>query len=266
MNKVFCRLTLGLQFLFMSTLCADAHYFAGYSSGHYINLKEEYGEFGLYFPRQISDTMCVFADMRAYVFEKTPPGGSAGFGVRVKNGERISGMNLFYDYRPGKMHKGFHRIGTGIELLHPSFELYVNGYFPIGPQIRRGKKVFFNDFIGDFFATCRPVDFSVGYGVDAELGKTFYRSGDLKFYAGIGPYYYTSKRKKSFSGGAVRVELQFNRYLSLRVLSSYDKPNRSQTQATVYFSLPLWKSECQPPRRNGIIFLDHCCNFTWNWE
>lgn len=259
-------------------LLGDVRFEIGYAFGKFIGIEQDYLELGLFAPYKFDCDGAVFADVRGYRLNNSHWASSVGLGLRKEFDCHVWGANVYYDYREGEYRKNFNRVGVGLEALGSCFDVRVNGYIPVGTQTSFSKVHVQDNYIGDYFATCQKREFCVGAGFDAELGAPLLCCCGFRVYGAAGPYYFRKDHEQSYWGGQARLELDWKQYLTLEVRTSYDHQNHSHTQGRVLVSVPFdilssWCCDCcdcfdiltQPVRRNGIIFVDHCCNYTWNW-
>ena len=249
--------------------------YAGYNFGDYIGVTENYAEIGAFMVSGAETNEAVFIDGRGYRFDNERWGASAGVGFRRLNAcqDRAWGINAYYDYLEGRVNS-FHDLSLGIESLGCAWDFRMNGYYHVGPNRRNTKETIFDEFTGNFIASCKRVEFSYDH-IDAEVGHTFcMRPFGATLYAAIGPYYYHS-RLNDFFGGFARIELNYNDIISFQVRASYDDTFHTNVQGRVLVSIPFdtclcWIQACrnllsQPVRREGVMFTDNCCDWTWNW-
>ena len=187
-------------------------------------------------------------------------------------------MNVYYDYRRGDDKHNFHQLGLGAEWLNGCWDLRINSYLPWNKSQTSAYCVF--DDLGDgFFAKRHKFEYAYS-GFDAEIGMPLWNCCDFSLYGAAGPYYYGRSHVHHFFGGTARLELDWRSILSLQVRVSYDKVYSTCVQGTIQVSLPLDFFNCdsccdscgcqclfcEPVQRNGIILIDDCCNWTWNWD
>lgn len=247
----------------------------GYSTGKYISIDQDYSEIGLFAPLSISSCYNPFFDIHGYRFNDGKWAASTGFGIRRDLCECSAlGINAYYDYRKGKCSgHDFHQLGFGFEWLNNCWDVRVNGYFPFLRTQASHFHLF--DQLGDgFFATCRSSEYAYS-GFDAEFGMPLLSHCGLNLYAAAGPYYYSRSHQNHFFGGYGRLELDWRSILSLQIRMSHDNVYSTNVQGIIQISFPLdfcwdnWGCDRlvnQPVRRNGIILMDRCCNWTWNWD
>lgn len=250
---------------------------AGYSAGQFIGIKQSYVELGLFVPVCSTDALTSFVDCRGYRFNNAKWGISSGIGLRkCLDNDHAVGANVYYDYLEGNFHKSFNRLGLGLEWLGACLDFRINTYLPIGHETHSSETVKYNDYIGNYRATCRENQFSIGRGFDAEVGGYFGCWNNFNVYGAIGPYYYLSKQESNYFGGQARIEMSYHSFISIQIRSSYDSVNQLRTQGQIQISIPFeilsgrLTSFCedtilQPVRRNGVIFTGDCCDYKWNW-
>jgi Inverse autotransporter, beta-domain len=250
---------------------------AGYSFGQFIGINHNYAEIGLFVPIRIKNSLLPFVDHRLYKFDNNKWGMSGGLGIRkIFRNKCVLGSNIFYDYLEGRFNKSFNRLGLGLEWLGRSLDLRFNTYISLGNRTNFSKTVTYDDYVGDYHATCFEKQYSIGQGFDAEISRHFICCNQFTLCGGVGPYYYTSKKERNYFGGQLRIEANYNSLISIQIRSSYDSVNNSKTQGRIELTLPFeilcGKLKClcnravlQPVKRNGIIFTDECCHYDWNW-
>lgn len=247
----------------------------GYNTGSFISIDQDYSEMRLFTPLSLSNSYTPFLDIHGYRFNNDKWAASAGFGIRRNLSELSAlGINTYYDYRRGKSNHNFHQIGFGFEWLNNCFDIRINGYFPFLQKMQTSDFCVFDQLGDGFFATRRRVEYSYS-GFDAEIGMPIIKYCDFNLYAAAGPYYYIRSHQNHFWGGHGSLELDWKSILSLQIRMSYDNVYSTNVQGIIQISFPLnfcWKNwGChhlinQQVRRNGIILIDHCCDWTWNWD
>ena len=249
----------------------------GYSAGQFIGIKQGYAEASLFLPTLAQDSLIPIIDLRGYRFNDTKWGLSFGGGIRKYiDCVQAVGANVYYDYLEGKCSKSFNRIGLGFEWLGNSVDFRLNAYLPIGNQMQSSKPVNFSDYIGGYQASCRKKQFSIGRGVDAEVGGRLCYLDNFNVYGAIGPYYYSTRTKSHFFGCQASIQASYRSFISIECKASYDSVNQSQVQGRIQVSIPFdilsegWTcmyedTIFQPVRRTGVIFTDECCDYKWNW-
>ena len=235
---------------------------------------------------------------------RPPRSGSLGLGYRyscenICDGHyEILGLNVYYDGLLKKFtqdtcgipfeedehnhhQRDFHRLGVGLEYLSTCFDVYFNGYIPIGKHAYKGKWRHFS-FPGGFEGSCRSRVY-LPWGLDGEIGTNYRFCNDvLNAYMGVGGYYYKHKLDTGITGVQTRFELSWLDCISLQFLYSYDHQFCSKYQGKIELSIPLdnlsnlfcWNDYAccyefdpwqQKIRRNYVPFLDDSCCWNWNW-
>lgn len=250
---------------------------AGYSTGEFIGIEDDYTELGIFAPLYFCDDTNFFLDATGYRFNNSHLASSIGLGLRKRFccGD-VGGLNVYWDAYDAKCSKNFNRIGVGLEWFGRCWEARANGYFNVGKKSTSCHCRIYDDYDGPYFATCNSTQYAIDNGFDAEIGVPFCLPCNFKIFAGAGPYYYTSKSEKNFWGGQARLELDWHQILTLRVRTSYDSYYKSHTQGQIFLTLPFevfcggFCCLCDDPLlrpvyRNGIIFTNECCSYDWNW-
>lgn len=239
----------------------------GSATGDFIGIRRSFFEFGAFTPLSDGCEWLPFIDARGYYFQNDRWAANAGVGLRyILENDYILGVNGYYDYLEGQRHSAFHRAGLGLELLTCHFDIRINGYFPIQTTNTKSWSLYTVDTETVYW---NYREFAVRTGFDAEIGTHLFDWGNFSTYAAIGPYFYDfgkqSLKRSSFWGGQVRIEADWNNYLSLQFRGSYDRLYRSEGQFKIQFSMPIedliyaWDNCAiepilQPVRRTGIIF------------
>lgn len=246
-----------------------------YHAGRGLGYDKSYGSLS-FFGAPKSSLACpyyFFFDIRSHLFTNEKLAGNIGVGVRYKVGQMTLGANLYYDIR--NSHHRYQQFGPGIELLSPCLDLRLNGYFP-QKKSHLTECAFFNNFIGDYFETCKLHEFAYT-GFDAEIGRSFYSTTDCRcyfsLYAALGTYYFHAKKGCDFWGGQARVRLNFTQFIAVDVLASSDRVFCDRVQGIISFSIPFGPCSyscreaplCTPPFRREIIILDKRCHYKNNF-
>lgn len=249
----------------------------GYSTGEFIGIDDDYAEVGIFAPLYLTCDTNFFFEGTGYRFNNSRYASSLGFGLRKRFCEGdVGGVNFFWDSYGAKCNKTFDRLGVGLEWLGCLFDARVNGYFSVGDTTRSCHCKVFNDYIGNFRATCKMREFSIANGFDAEIGVPFLCKCNFTIYGAAGPYFYSGKNQKRFWGGQARLEVDWHQIITLQVRTSYDRIYHSRTQGQIFLSLPFEvfcgnfcclcdDALLRPVYRNDLIFTKECCSFTWNW-
>ena len=239
----------------------------GSATGQFIGIKRSFFEFGAFTPLSYDSCWVPFIDARGYYFQNDRWAASAGVGLRYDlDKEYILGISGYYDYLEGQRHSAFHRLGAGLELLSSCFDIRLNGYFPIQTSNTKSWSFNMQDSETLFW---HDKEYTVRTGFDAEIGSHIFYWGNFSTYGAVGTYFYDfgshHLKNSSFWGGMMRLEADWNDYLSLQLCGSYDRIYKEEAQFKIQFSMPIedliyaWDN-CtlerilQPVRRTGIIF------------
>jgi hypothetical protein len=177
-----------------------------------------------------------FLDARAHIFDNGKWAANAGIGLRALWGNRVYGINSYYDYRnAGRFHSN--QIGLGLETLGKLCDFRINGYLPVGTKISAPYDTTFGTFSGHHLLLSQKVQ-SAMKGADAEFGFHLGKSKTFAFYAAAGPYYFIGKSAPVTWGGKGRISGTFKDVLTLEISDSYDKTfhNKFQGQISLSFS------------------------------
>ena len=168
---------------------------------------------------------------------------SLGIGQRwLASRAGILGAYVFGDYNHSDNGNDFWFVSPGLERLGQTLDFSANLYIPVSTQkIRTGTE--FADQAGDFsqitFAGHNQYDMlvntfdTVGWGGDAEVGMRLpFRNAE--FY--VGGYYFSPKNSDSLIGGAVRLQIPINNYLSALVSEAYDDQYHNTIKAGLALS------------------------------
>jgi hypothetical protein len=167
----------------------------------------------------------------------------AGYRRLVDNNIGILGAYVFGDFNRGNNDKEFWFVSPGIERLGQILDFSANAYIPVSSQ-RQNTGTEFADQAGDssqitfeghnqFDALVNTFD-SVGYGGDIQVGVhiPYFRNSEVF----VGGYYFSPKDNDNVGGGAVRLQVPVNRYLSVLLSEAYD----SEYHNTLKAGLTLW--------------------------
>lgn len=177
-----------------------------------------------------------FLDARGHVFDNGKWAANVGAGLRTLFGNRVYGINTYYDYRnTGRLHSN--QIGVGLETLGKLFDCRVNGYFPVGTKISDPYSPLFKAFSGNSMLISQKYQ-SAMKGSDAELGFHLGKSKIFDFYVALGPYYFVGERAPVTWGGKARISGTYKNLLTLEISDSYDRTflNKFQGQISLGFS------------------------------
>lgn len=232
-----------------------------------------------------NDRIIPFVNLKGHVFNNGRFAGNAGIGLRMwdPSDNRIWGMNFFFDSLASS-HLSYKQVSFGLEALSNEFEVHINGYLPVGHK-KTPIYTLSYDLISGFLAKARE-QFAMA-GIDVEIGNHFCHLYYLDFYAGIGPYYYTGRSRRTENafrstrkeavGGRLRVTTAFLNLFNLEGLAAYDSRFKWTGQIALSLNIPFGGCdvcspfECnqrffQPVVRNEIIVVDRINRFSSNPE
>ena len=159
-----------------------------------------------------------FIDLRGHAFNNGRAALNGGIGFRYI-GERVVGVNVYYDYRK-TAHLHYNQIGVGVESLGTFWDFRANGYIPIGKTKTYPFHAKFHRFKGHHLLMRCQQELSMG-GVNVEVGFHVDQLPHVPFYFGIGPYYFGGHGKSAF-GGEMRARVTLWDYVRLEGSSSCD--------------------------------------------
>lgn len=233
-----------------------------------------------------------FLDVRGHLFNNGKYAANAGGGVRYfsESLDQIWGINAFYDYLQTKR-RNYHQVSFGLEVSGNQWDVYINGYVPVGHRTRN-----IYEFSYNFKAAERDNDKKIAIpgfllkakeqfvmsGVDTLIQFRFCLFDDLRLRVGLGPYLYWGTSEKTINvfpkthkralGAQLRADLSYMNYISLETIISYDSYFNWNGQATIVLNIPLdlifdlphSRTQCQhvrnkmyrPVTRNEIIVAD----------
>lgn len=208
-----------------------------------------------------------FFDGRAHLFDNGTWAANGGLGLRSQLGNRIYGINTYYDYR-GTKHLNYNQAGIGLESLGTLVDARINGYFPFGKKISSPYDTKFGYFSGHDLILSQRVEVAMK-GVDAEAGFHVGNCDSWMFYAALGPYYFRGPDGPNAWGGKVRASVSYRDWVAFEAIETYDNVFHNHVQGQIAFSIPLGRKDkerradslycrkIQPIARNEIIVLDH---------
>ncbi len=198
---------------------------------------------------------------------------SGGIGSRYMNsrGNRIYGINFFYDGL-GLNYFRFHQLGAGIELLSPFFDFRLNSYFPLNSHFT-GDPTVYDNYIGDYFVIATFEEYAYR-GFDAECGMRFPLMDNIYFYTGIGPYFLASKIAKSWGiQWRARCNLWSTVFAEVQITNDtiFNDRYRGYIGVEIPFDRFAWSLNrgfnwiSQPVHRQNIISRGCCCEYQTNY-
>lgn len=215
-----------------------------------------------------------FFDARGHVFDNGKWAANAGVGIRALWGNRVYGINTYYDYRNGgRLHSN--QMGVGLETLGELFDFRINGYLPVGVKTSAPYDAVFGAFSVHYLLVSQKYQ-SAMKGANAEFGFHFGKTESFDFYAAAGPYYFIGEVAQATWGGKARISGTYKDLLTLEMSDSFDRTfhNKFQGQISLSFSFgpqskvkeqgrtcktanTLNSRMLQPVDRQEIIVIDH---------
>lgn len=205
-----------------------------------------------------------FLDARAHLFNDGKWAANAGLGLRTLWGNRVYGVNAYYDYRTLNRFNA-NQIGIGIESLGECVDFRLNGYLPFGTTISSPYDATFETFAGNLLFLSQMYETTMK-GANAEVGFHLGRSNAFDFYAAAGPYYFIGQVGTAAWGGKARISGTYNDMLTLEISDSYDRcfHNNFQAQLSISYSFGPTAKPCrqtnrmlQQVNRQEIIVVDN---------
>lgn len=265
-------LTFLLCFLSFAKPC-EGYLLVGYTAGQGLGYNKGYASLELFEPLRIDAKVRPFYDLQVNWFEKDQYAVNFGLGFRGRLDPRLGafGINAFYDYY-NKHDSSFNQLGLGFEYFGCCWELYVNGYLPVGKKEREVKTCLFDHYEGGF--KIRTSEFRDALrGLDAEIGYHVPLCCPFNLYAGIGGYYYGgNKCGKRQEGAKIRLFSWLTNCLNLEVNLLHDSHSKRRASATLTYVAPIGScqrcSKCcmRPVNRNYIINTNTRCDWDWNFH
>lgn len=261
-TRLFLLASLIATWLFADECFTDAYYPKGARANRIdvkhleyegIGFNEGYTSLDLFLsnPEPFYDSLYLFFDGRAHIFNSGKPAANVGLGCRYvfKSLVDALGLNAYYDYRNSK-HLDTNQFGAGLEFLSRNWEFRVNGYLPLGKKTSDLYDLEFSHFTGHSVMVSRKYDFAM-YGGDAEIGCHFKRWKNFDFYLGVGPYAFKGKQIGDPAiGGKLRVKGRFGEYINLEASDSYDAVFHNRFNAELAISIPFGpRSKPKPGRK-----------------
>lgn len=183
------------------------------------------------------NTYMPFLDLRAHYFNDNKWAGNAGIGMRFLSGDRIWGINGYYDYRKTK-HQHYNQVSAGLESLGHVWDFRLNGYLPVGAKNSHYYDTQFESLQGNSIMLSHKREFAMK-GANGEVGiHCNPNSRNFPVYFALGPYYLEGKGKVAW-GGQARLCIALSDYLTLEGNTSYDKVFRWIGQGQAGINIPF---------------------------
>lgn len=192
--------------------------------------------------------VATFLDARGHVFDNGKWGANAGAGLRVLSGDRIYGINTYYDYR-NTGHLISNQIGVGFETMRALFDIRINAYLPFGIKSSKAFDAAFDGFCGHYVLVTQKVQ-SAMKGANAEFGFHLAKSESFDLSAAVGPYFFIGEETPPTWGGKASLSCAFKNILAVEISNSYDTTfhNKFQGQLSLnYFFGSKPKTKCFIP-------------------
>ena len=209
---------------------------------------------GFFAPNPQELTLMPFLNLRGHVFDNGKMAANVGIGLRKMAGDRIYGINTYYDYRnTKKIH--YNQLGFGLETLGKFWDFRVNGYLPLGKIVTLPYQPKLIGFSGNTMLVSQKYQFAMR-GAQAELGFHFEKTRVLDFYAAAGIYYFEGKIGPKIWGGKARLGCKLNDYMTIELSNSYDKLFHNRFQCQLSFTIPFGEGESGPQKTDDY----YSCN------
>lgn len=229
--------------------------------GNGIGYQKGYSTLELFLaPRQNESSIIPFLDLRGHVFNDGKYAANAGIGCRYLSGERIWGINAFYDFRQARR-SYFQQGGIGLEALGVRWDFRANGYLPFGAKktpyfdFKETTQFSFSSLTGNQINLQETVvkkkkrQFAMK-GADAEAAFHITKSKKADLYAAIGPYYFHGSFGKHAFGAKARLGVRAFDIVTLEGNTSYDNFFHTIVQGTVGLTLPFGKRASLTKKQN----------------
>ncbi|CAK9013116.1 Invasin [Durusdinium trenchii] len=154
----------------------------------------------------------LFGDARGIFRHDGTLGSNLGLGYRIFDPtyNRIFGVNAYWDHLQTKDSE-FNQLGIGMEAIGPYLELRSNVYIP---DVSDTEQPIANAFVGHQLLVNRNEIALTG--VDAEIGASLPRLGELQARVFGGVYHYRQTNVDSTTGWRMRGELNYSEGLALQ--------------------------------------------------
>lgn len=161
---------------------------------------------------------------------------SAGLGYRQIAGNTLLGAYILGDYSKTPNNNNVTMLSPGIEIAQKNWELYVNGYFPIGSKTQWKRSGWADQFGNyDYLYLKGHVRYDAiftyyeetGNGIDAELGHNLFSIYKISVTGDILGYAYHMHHNDDITGGGARIKIFPTQYLKISITDTYDKYNKN---------------------------------------
>lgn len=167
----------------------------------------------------------LFGELHAMITDDARVGYNIGGGFRRQAGGGIMGFHAWFDDYESARENRYRQITTGLEYLHPTFDIRANGYIPISDQenyigiVNQGTDV---SFMGNHLVTAGTVSYERAfYGWDLEGGGPVPLAENwLRAYGGIYQLLYEDDMTTGFRA---RAEARFMQGVNLNLIVSDDE-------------------------------------------
>ncbi len=193
-----------------------------------------------------------FFDVRGHVFNNGRLAGNVGVGGRslLSGIQHFLGAYLYYDVRD-ESSLTVHQLSPGMELLGSRMEYRINGYFPVGKKQSAYHHPEFDKFKHHNLYIKRKQKRALS-GVDAEVGGHITQQTKYDVYAGAGPYYLYDAPGSAW-GGKARVTGSYKQYVTLEIMSSYDRLFKTTLQGSVAVNIPFGHKRLKKSGNNCLL-------------
>ncbi len=195
---------------------------------------------GFVAPTPTTSNIMPFLDLRAHAFNTGNFASNIGVGLRKIMGQRVYGVNSYYDYR-NCQHVNYNQMSFGIETLGKRVDFRVNAYLPIERDVTALDDPVFAEFSGQNILLTQDVQFAMK-GMNTNLGLHFGSNKICDFYACAGTYFYAGQVASHIWGGKASLQVRFKKCLTIEISNSYDKMFFNRFQVSVGINIPFGKT------------------------
>ena len=199
-----------------------------FTTGSGLNNRSSYGSIYGWFPFSTTATTDLGFTETRFNFDTDNGDFSSniliGYRQALPDNNSIFGTYLSYDFH-NTGNDNFQQIGGGLEWLSPTWEMRLNGYFPIGNrrplvatqliplQTTFSQPRFQNQFLAidrrDIIQQNRLFEAALT-GFDFEVGKSLLQWSEVDLWGYVGMYFYGGEGTESFGGVRSRLLMQYN--------------------------------------------------------